>query len=316
MIDTKRFKEKILSLAYQGELTDSQGNNYTNDNLESIHRQIKGYIPVSKDEFLITTPDHWKWTRLDYVTYNHGQTTPESTFSYIDVGTLDNVNHKLSYTENIVEAEKAPSRAKKIVEYGDVIYSTVRPYLHNICIIDKEFMYRPIASTAFCVMHAKEEVLYNKYLFYWLLTTEFDKYSNGDPSKGALYPAIGEKDLLKGGIPLPGIDEQKLIVSKIEAAFALVDEINNLQSQYISNQEVLKNKLISAGIQGKLTRQLSEDGDSEKLYEQIQDEKDRLIKEKRIKKEKPLPPILEDEIPYEIPSSWKWVRLTIVPLDF
>ena len=309
MIDTTAIKDRILSLAYQGKLVNIKEDSSSNNSLESVHSHIKGYAPVSEDEFLVDAPAEWQWTRLGYVTSNHGQTTPSDTFSYIDVGTLDNVNHKLSSVENIVEAKNAPSRAKKVVETGDVIYSTVRPYLHNICIIDKDFSYIPIASTAFCVMHANEEVLDKKYLFYWLLTKEFDKYSNGDPSKGALYPAIGEKDLLKGAIPLPAVAEQKAIVEKIETIFEILNKIDALQSQYSSNQEALKGKLVDAAIQGKLTEQLPEDGTAEELIQSIQKEKQTLVKAGKIKREKTLPEISKDEIPFDIPTNWKWVRV-------
>ena len=69
---------------------------------------------------------------------------------------------------NIIEAKEAPSRARKITHYGDVLYSTVRPYLHNMCIVDKEFTCEAIASTGFAVMTCVESC-YNKYLFYYLL---------------------------------------------------------------------------------------------------------------------------------------------------
>lgn len=309
MIDTNTIKDRILSFAYQGKLVEPS--QLSNDNIEAIHACIKGYIPVSEEEHLIAIPKEWKWTRLGYVTSNHGQVTPSDTFSYIDVGTLDNVNHRLSSSENIVEAKDAPSRAKKVVEAGDVIYSTVRPYLHNICIIDKDFSYTPIASTAFCVMHANEEVLDNKFLFYWLLTKEFDKYSNGDPSKGALYPAIGEKDLLKGAIPLPAISEQKAIVEMIETVFEILDKIFVLQNQYAFNQEALKCKLIDAAIQGKLTEQRIEDGTAEELREEASDYKEILAKEGILKnrKNKDIKEISDDECPFELPSSWNWFRL-------
>ncbi|MBR5413648.1 MAG: restriction endonuclease subunit S [Fibrobacter sp.] len=306
MIDTKTIKDRILSFAYQGKLIEL--NSPPNDCLESIHGRIKGYVSVSEEECLIDAPEEWKWTRLGYVTSNHGQVTPGDTFSYIDVGTLDNVNHRLSASENIVEANDAPSRAKKVVETGDVIYSTVRPYLHNICIIDKDFSCTPIASTAFCVMHANEEVLDNKYLFYWLLTKEFDKYSNGDPSKGALYPAIGEKDLLKGVIPLPTVIEQKAIVEKIEAIFEILDKIKTMQKQFASNQESLKSKLIDIAIQGQLTKQLPEDGTTKDLIQLIN--KERKIQEDKgtIKHVDSQQLIDDDEIPFEIPPNWEWVR--------
>ena len=73
--------------------------------------------------------------------------------------------------------------------------------------------------------------------------------------------------------------------------------------------EQLKKSILQAAIQGKLTDQRKEDGNAQDLYNQIQEEKQRLIKEKKIKKEKPLPAITADEIPFEIPENWMWVRL-------
>ncbi len=71
----------------------------------------------------------------------------------------------------------------------------------------------------------------------------------------------------------------------------------------------LKNSILQLAIQGKLVPQDPSEGTGEELYRQIQEEKSRLIKEGKIKKEKPLAEITEDEIPFEIPESWKWVRL-------
>ena len=71
----------------------------------------------------------------------------------------------------------------------------------------------------------------------------------------------------------------------------------------------LKNSILQLAIQGKLVEQRPEEGTAEELYQQIQKEKQELIKAGKMKKEKPLPEITEDEIPFEIPESWKWVRL-------
>ena len=70
----------------------------------------------------------------------------------------------------------------------------------------------------------------------------------------------------------------------------------------------LKNSILQLAIQGKLVEQRPEEGSGEELYQQIQKEKQALIKAGKIKKEKPLPEITEDEIPFEIPEKWKWVR--------
>ena len=74
----------------------------------------------------------------------------------------------------------------------------------------------------------------------------------------------------------------------------------------------LKSSILQLAIQGKLVEQRPEEGTGEELYQQIQAEKKRLIQEGKIKKEKPLPEIAEDEVPFEIPESWKWVRVAQV----
>ena len=73
--------------------------------------------------------------------------------------------------------------------------------------------------------------------------------------------------------------------------------------------KALRSRVLDLAIQGKLTEQLESDGTAEELWQQIQAEKQRLIKEGKIKREKPLPEISEDEIPFAIPENWKWVRL-------
>ena len=72
--------------------------------------------------------------------------------------------------------------------------------------------------------------------------------------------------------------------------------------------QAIRIKILDLALRGKLTEQLPEDGTAEELYRQIQTEKQALIKAGKIKKEKPLPEISSDEIPFEIPKSWKWLR--------
>ena len=125
---------------------------------------------------------------------------------------------------------------------------------------------------------------------------------------GATIPFIRLGNVQNYIIALPPIAEQHRIVSKIESIFCILDTIDTLQSQYQDNLATLKSKIIDAGIQGKLTEQLPEDGNAEELYQQIQQEKLALEKAGKIKKSKPLPPISDEEKPFEIPDNWKWVR--------
>lgn len=309
MIDTNKAKSRLLSLAFRGLLFDNPIKIKQNNALDEIHQSTKKFASVTEGEQLIEVPPHWNWSRLGYITKNHGQTVPKEDFCYIDVGTLDNIHHRLAEKENLVSAKNAPSRARKIVQTGDVIYSTVRPYLHNICVVDREFSKTPIASTAFCVMETNKSVLLNKFLFYWLLTPEFDKYSNGDSSKGALYPAIGEKDLLLGAIPIPPIEEQNRIVQKIQQANTILDTIDELQAQYADNLTALKSKLIDAAIQGKLTEQLPEDGTAEELYQQIQEAKKKKVLSGKVKRVKKLPVITSKDALFVTPDNWRWCML-------
>lgn len=75
------------------------------------------------------------------------------------------------------------------------------------------------------------------------------------------------------------------------------------------NAQDLKNSILQLAVQGKLVEQRAEEGIARELLEQIKLEKDQLIKDKKIKKSKPLPEITEDEIPFEIPEFWEWVRV-------
>ena len=175
--------------------------------------------PVRLEDLPFEIPDSWCWARLKDVTFNHGQKIPNIAFSYIDIGSIDNVNQKLSAKENIVEPEKAPSRARKIVERGDVLYATVRPYLHNMCVVEKDFSLEPIASTGFAVL-AVERGIKNTFLFYYMLSPVFDQYANSsENSKGVAYPAINDEKLYKAPIPIPPQNEQQNICKLIDKCF-------------------------------------------------------------------------------------------------
>ena len=115
-------------------------------------------------------------------------------------------------------------------------------------------------------------------------------------------------------VPLPPLAEQKRIVAKIEELLSLIDRYavayEKLEQFNAKFPEDMKESVLQYAIQGKLVEQRPEEGTGEELYRQIQTEKQRLIKEGKIKKEKPLPKITEDELPFDIPESWKWCRLS------
>lgn len=108
-------------------------------------------------------------------------------------------------------------------------------------------------------------------------------------------------------IPVPPTQEQEAIVRKLDAAFAQLSNIDELQEKYSSDIEVLKNKLIDAGIQGKLTEQLPEDCKAEALYSLMIEEKKQILKDRKGREDKNIKDV-DIDVPYELPGNWKWVR--------
>lgn len=233
-----KLKNSLLQMAIEGKLVEQRpedGN--AADLLKKIkaekaklikEKKIKKEKPLPEirdDEIPFEIPDNWCWVRLRDVVYNRGQKKPENRFCYIDIGSINNKNQTIKGINNVVEAKDAPSRARKIVGLGDILYATVRPYLHNMCIMDKNFEYEPIASTGFAVMTCINNC-FNKYLFWYLLSPAFDNYANANEnSKGVAYPAINDERLYKAVVSLPPLAEQKRIVAKLEQLLPLCDEL-------------------------------------------------------------------------------------------
>ena len=327
-MNAQDLKNSILQLAVQGKLVEQRAEEGTaRELLEQIKlekdqlikdKKIKKSKPlpeITEDEIPFEIPESWEWVRLNGIVCNNGQEKPQCKFSYIDIGSIDNVHQKLNQNENIVEAKDAPSRARKIVKYGDIIYSTVRPYLHNMCIIDKEFSFKPIASTGFAVMSCLGKI-YNRYLFFYLMSPTFDNYANAsENARGATYPAINDDRLYRAIVPVPPLEEQHRIVAKIEEILPYIDQYDKaytkLETFNKKFPEDMKKSILQMAMQGKLVEQRPEEGTADELYEQIVAEKARLVKEGKIKKDKRTIDriVKEEDIPFEIPENWKWVYL-------
>ena len=255
---------------------------------------------------------------------------PIDDFCYIDIGSIDNKNQKLNDEEFIVTADKAPSRARKIVAIGDILYSTVRPYLHNMCIVNRSFSHQPIASTGFAALTCHTG-FYNKFLFYYLMSPDFDAYANStDNAKGVAYPAINDTKLYRALIPVPPEEEQKRIIKRLKKVLPYVDtySITYSETESLNNAfpDRIKKSILQYAVQGKLVPQNPSDEPASILLERIRAEKQRLIAEGKIKKDKHESVIfrrdnshyekrgsedvcIDEEIPFEVPSSWALIRL-------
>ena len=143
-------KKALLQAAIQGKLTEQlPEDGDARDLLKDIQKEkarlvkegkIKKEKPlpeIKEEEIPFDIPENWVWVRLGAITFNRGQKKPSEKFTYIDISSINNSENTLGDLDNILSPKEAPSRARKIVQEGDVIYATVRPYLHNICLIDR-----------------------------------------------------------------------------------------------------------------------------------------------------------------------------------
>lgn len=231
-----KLRQSILQYAVEGKLVPQDSNDEPASILlekikvekEQLVKEGKikkeKHLPViTENEIPYILPQNWKWVRLKDICYNLGQKTPNSNFTYIDVTAINKDKGIISDDYQILTADKAPSRARKLVKVGTVIYSTVRPYLLNIAIVDKKFTPEPIVSTAFAIMHPYSQI-YNKYLYFYLRSKPFIDYVSSKMI-GMAYPAINDAQLFMGIMPLPPLEEQKRIVAKVDELMKLCNEL-------------------------------------------------------------------------------------------
>lgn len=205
-------KRKILSLAIQGKLVPQDPNDKP--------------IPPSLDFVTVsnsTLPESWAWSRVDKVCEKQETKYPSGVmFRYIDIDSIDNKRHCVTEPKE-VETEYAPSRAAKGVRYGDTLFSMVRPYLENIAFVTED-LNDCIASTGFYVCRPRQDIVFPRYLFHFFRSqyaiAGIDSYRRGDNS-----PAVRKDEIGGFLVPLPPLEEQRRIVSAIEAAFEQLDRI-------------------------------------------------------------------------------------------
>lgn len=151
------------------------------------------------------------------------------TFRYIDIDSIDNERLRISEPKGLPVSE-APSRARKLVQTDDVLFSTVRPYLRNIARVPANFA-GEIASTGFAVLRADVERVLPGYLFAVVSDQRFVDRANA-LTNGAAYPAITENQLLDLEIPLPPPEEQRRIVAEIEGYQQVIDGARQILAAY------------------------------------------------------------------------------------
>ena len=322
----QELKASILNLAIQGKLTerlDEDGfaselllNTSVADNVAGQRVKEKNITEISDDEIPFDIPETWEWVKLGTVCViarggsprpiKEYITTSEDGVNWIKIGDTDkNGKYIYSTSEKIKPSGVSKSR---MVHAGDFLLTNSmsfgRPYILKTdgCIHD-----------GWLVISQINEVFYQDYL-YWLLSSNYAYMQFCGKVSGAVVKNLNSDKVANSIFPLPPLAEQKRIVAKIEELLPLIDRYEQAWSKLEEfNKRFLvdiQKSILQTAIQGKLVEQRPEEGTGEDLFLQIQAEKQTLIKAGKIKKEKNLPEITEDEIPFDIPESWKWVRLS------
>lgn len=267
-----RLRRFVLDLAVRGKLAAQDSNDEPASTLlqkiaaERVRRVAAGEISKEKpvtgiaaDEAPYVCPPGWEWARIRSVASSRGQKIPDADFTYIDV---TSINKEIGRIENpaVVTAADAPSRARKLVARGDVLYSCVRPYLLNIAVVDSDLTPPPIASTAFAVLNGLGLVL-PRYQWIVLRSPFFVDCVEGK-MRGQAYPAINDSDFALLPFPLPPLAEQHRIVAKVDELMSLCDRLEVARAQ----REAARDRLTASTLARLNTPEspASPDGDASK----------------------------------------------------
>ena len=327
LIKEKKIKcDKNASIIYRGE-----DNSYYEKILAT------GEVKCIDEEVPFEIPQGWEWTRIGNI-FNHtsgkqqsssnkGGGTPQKfiTTSNLYWGhfVLDNVK-VMNFTDEEIKTCSA-TKGDLLVCEGGAGYgrSAIWNEDYDICLQNHVHRLRP------CVSGICEYVYYFIYLL---------KESNNLASVGTAMPGLSANRLKGLLLPFPSLTEQMRIVLKLEGLLSQIDKYSKVQNQLdelnTTIRESLKKSILQEAIQGKLVPQLAEEGTAQELLEQIKTEKQKLVKEGKLKKSALNDSVIfrggdnryytsknkdticiDDEIPFEIPDSWVWVRFGTIMIN-
>ena len=318
-------KDKNESVIFRGE-----DNSY-------YEKLADGSVKCIDEEIPFEIPESWEWVRFESVAdiARGGSPRPIKAYltessngvNWIKIGDTEKGGKCINSVKEKIKPEGVSS--SRMVHKGDFLLTNSmsfgRPYITNVdgCIHDGWLVISPLGNT------------FNQDYLFHLLSSNFAYNQFSGKVSGAVVKNLNTDKVLDAIIPLPPLAEQKRIVERIEELMAKVEEyeksktaLDKLESDLQPN---LKKSILQYAIQGKLVPQNPDDEPASVLLERIRAEKARLVKEKKIKKDKNESIIfrgednffyekladgtvkcIDEEIPFEIPESWELCRLTYI----
>lgn len=304
----QELKNSILQLAMQGKLVPQNAEDEPTSELlkriqaekaiavnAGIIKKDKKLPEIIEAEMPHDIPDTWEWLRLGHLCQLlDGEKKSGVKYPYLEAKYL-----RGRIEGSILESGKFVKKGTRLIlvdgeNSGEVFFATEDGYM----------------GSTFKVLYIPNAI-YAPYVLSFLL---LKKQLFRNRKTGAAIPHLNKELFFNLLIPIPPLAEQERIVAKIEEILPLVAEYDEAEQRLSALNtnfpEMLRKSILQQAVQGKLTARDPSDEPASELLKRIQAEKAKLIAEGKIKKEKPLPPITEDDCPFEIPDEWEWVRLT------
>ena len=313
LIKEKKIKrDKNASIIYRGE-----------DNSYYEKMLATGEVKCIDEEVPFEIPQGWEWCRMqDVITFVNGRAykkeelLPQGKYKVLRVGNFF-TNNEWYYSDLELPEDK-------YCYNGDLLYAWSASFGPQIWNGDKTIFHYHIWNIKFNSM-----ILFREYLYYFFL---FDKTQVKASTTGSTMVHVSMENMKTRLIPIPPVNEQKRIVHEIENIIPLIERYGTFQNKkeiLDSNIKAsLKKSILQEAIQGKLVPQIAEEGTAQELLEQIKAEKQKLVKEGKLKKSALNDSVIfrgddnkyyeqigkkcldiTEQIPFEIPNSWIWTRM-------
>ena len=325
----QELKNSILQLAIQGKLVAQRPEEGTGTELfqqiqeekkrlikEGVIKKGKKMPEIAEEEVPFEVPENWKWVKWGELSESiqYGYNAPAQQTGRIRMVRISDIQDGKVLWDTVpfcdIEENEIP---KYILQKNDILFARTGGTVGKSYIV-KDVPYESIYA-GYLIRTRYSFVLCPEYMIHFMESQLYwTQLRNG--TIATAQPNCNGKTLSKMILPLPPFAEQKRIVAKIEELQPLIDRYEKAWTKLEDfNQRFptdMQKSLLQLAIQGKLVAQRPEEGTGSELYQQIQEEKKRLVKEGTIKKGKTLPEITEEEVPFDIPESWKWVRLNTI----
>ena len=322
----QQLRNSILQLAMEGKLVEQRLEEGTGEELYQLIQEEKQELikagklkkqkelsEIAEDEIPFEIPTAWKWVKLgNVINYFMGKTPPRAEpewwgrdIPWISISDMSDYGF-IKMSKELVSTKAINEKFTRISRAGTLLMS-FKLTVGRTSILDTDAVHNEAIISILPYVDSSNS--FRDYLFYFLPTiVQWGNYKNAIKGK-----TLNSKSISNLYIPLTPIGEQKRIVEKITKILPITDRyeklwlrLNELNKRF---PEDLQKSILQEAIQGKLFRQKDEAESAKSLIEKILLEREGLIEAGQIKKQKALPPIQEDEVPFDIPDSWCWERL-------